>query len=98
MRHATTHHITLLFAVALSGCSSHGDTSAATKPLSQESSSTGVGDSCIPDDESRPDFSGYAENEVNIESESPSCQTGVCLVNHFRGRVSCPDGQPADSL
>src|SRR6185369_7658533 len=31
--------------------------------------------------------------EVNIESKSFQCETRVCLVNHFEGRVSCPYGQ-----
>lgn len=53
----------------------------------------GVGDPCIPEDEYRQDFNGYAVSEVNIESKSFQCETRVCLVNHFRGRVSCPYGQ-----
>ena len=31
--------------------------------------------------------------EENIESRSFQCQTRICLVNHFQGRVSCPLGQ-----
>jgi hypothetical protein len=57
--------------------------------------SGGVGDPCIPEDEYRTDFSGYAETEVNLERRSFQCETRVCLVNHFRGRVSCPYGQDA---
>jgi hypothetical protein len=54
----------------------------------------GVGDPCIPEDEYRKNFSGYAETEVNVESRSFQCETRVCLVANFRGRVSCPYGQP----
>jgi hypothetical protein len=57
--------------------------------------SGGVGDPCIPEDEYRIDFSGYAETEVNLERRSFQCETRVCLVNHFRGRVTCPYGQNA---
>lgn len=53
----------------------------------------GVGDPCIPEDEYRPEFPGYARDEVNVESRSFQCETRVCLVNNFQGRVSCPYGQ-----
>lgn len=53
----------------------------------------GVGDPCIPEDEYQLDFAGYSETEVNVESRSFQCETRVCLVNHFRGRSSCPYGQ-----
>lgn len=55
--------------------------------------SGGVGDPCTPEDEYQPAFSGFAPSEVNVESRSFQCETRVCLVNHFRGRVSCPLGQ-----
>jgi len=54
---------------------------------------TGVGDPCIPEQEYNQEFSGFDDKEVNIESKSFQCQTRVCLVYHFRGRVSCPYGQ-----
>jgi hypothetical protein len=57
-----------------------------------------TGDPCIPQDEFSPKFSGYSETEVNIESQSPSCSTGVCLVANFRGRTGCPYGQRAASV
>jgi len=53
----------------------------------------GVGDPCIPEDEYRQQVPGYAVTEVNVESRSFQCETRVCLVNHFQGRVSCPYGQ-----
>jgi hypothetical protein len=52
----------------------------------------GVGDPCIPEDEYQIDFAGYSEKEVNVESRSFQCETRVCLVNKFRGRVSCKYG------
>jgi len=54
---------------------------------------TGVGDPCTPEQEYDPTFNGFSESEVNVESKSFQCQTRLCLVNHFRGRVSCPYGQ-----
>lgn len=60
-------------------------------------SQTGVGDPCTPEQEYNTDFNGFSEKEVNVESKSFQCQTRLCLVNHFRGRVSCPYGQIADS-
>jgi hypothetical protein len=54
-----------------------------------------MGDPCIPQDEFSPNFNGFRETEVNLEVGSPSCSTGICLTANFRGRVSCPYGQPA---
>lgn len=53
----------------------------------------GIGDPCTPEQEYDPAFNGFDEKEVNVESKSFQCRTRVCLVNHFRGRVSCPYGQ-----
>jgi hypothetical protein len=55
--------------------------------------SGGIGDPCLPEDEYQLYFSGYAVTEVNLESRSFQCETRLCLVNHFQGRVSCPYGQ-----
>jgi hypothetical protein len=55
----------------------------------------GIGDPCTPEQEYNPDFLGFTEGEVNVESKSFQCRTRLCLVNHFRGRVSCPYGQGA---
>jgi len=55
--------------------------------------SGGIGDPCVPEDEYQQYFSGYEATEVNIESKSFQCETRLCLVNHFNGRVSCPYGQ-----
>ena len=63
--------------------------------LSAGCQSGGVGDPCTPEDEYQQFFSGYAFTEVNIESKSFQCETRLCLVNHFQGRVSCPYGQTA---
>jgi hypothetical protein len=57
----------------------------------------GVGDPCIPEDEYQTAFSGYSVEETNVESRSFQCETRVCLVNHFQGRVSCPYGQTQDA-
>lgn len=56
---------------------------------------TGVGDPCTPDVEFTPDFSGFSIKEVSVESKSFQCQTRICLVNHFRGRVSCGEERKA---
>jgi hypothetical protein len=53
----------------------------------------GVGDPCTPEDEYQTEFSGFSVTEVNVESRSFQCETRVCLVNNFQGRVSCPYGQ-----
>jgi hypothetical protein len=60
--------------------------------------STGVGDPCVPEQEYDPSFLGFSEQEVSIESRSFQCLSRLCLVNHFRGRVSCPYGQTAYNM
>lgn len=52
-----------------------------------------VGAPCIAADELSQDFSGFAVREVNVETLSPGCDSGMCLTNNFQGRVSCPYGQ-----
>ncbi|MEO8918591.1 MAG: hypothetical protein ABI488_14280 [Polyangiaceae bacterium] len=56
-----------------------------------------LGDPCLTGDEYFPSFRGFSENEVNLETGGAMCSTGVCLANHFQGRVSCPYGQAAGS-
>jgi hypothetical protein len=58
--------------------------------------SGGVGEPCTPEDEYQADFNGFAVTEVNVESRSFQCETRVCLVANFQGRVSCPYGQTAE--
>ena len=55
--------------------------------------SGGVGDPCIAEDEYQSQFPGYGIAESFVESRSFQCETRVCMVNHFQGRVSCPYGQ-----
>ena len=54
-----------------------------------------VGVACTPGDENSPFFPGFAVTEDVIIQGAPECGTGVCLVNHFQGDVSCPLGQAA---
>jgi hypothetical protein len=56
----------------------------------------GVGDPCVPEDEYSDTFAGFAVTEVSTESRSFQCQSRLCLVNHFQGRVSCPYGQSSE--
>ncbi len=66
--------------------------------FAQGCQSGGVGDPCTPEDEYQNTFSGFSATELNIESRSFQCETRVCLVNHFRGRVSCPLGMGETTL
>jgi hypothetical protein len=53
----------------------------------------GIGDPCIPDpDEYVADLPGFSLGEVNVTSRSYECESRVCLVNNFQGRVTCPYG------
>lgn len=47
----------------------------------------------MPEDEYSPTFAGFAVSEVSTESRSFQCQSRLCLINRFQGRVSCPYGQ-----
>ncbi len=58
----------------------------------------GVGQGCVPGDEYSPSFSGYSVAETTLDFGSAQCLTGVCLVNHFQGRVSCPYGQTMEDV
>jgi hypothetical protein len=57
---------------------------------------TGVGDPCTPEAEYDTSFLGFDEHEVSTESADYQCFSRLCLVNHFRGRASCPYGQDAN--
>lgn len=52
----------------------------------------GLGAPCVPEDEKEASFAGFSEGEINISSRDPQCASGTCLVLHFQGRVTCPDG------
>lgn len=56
-----------------------------------------VGAACVPERENDPTFEGYDETEVTLEVPLGTKSGGpVCLIDHFRGRVSCPYGQTDD--
>jgi hypothetical protein len=57
---------------------------------------THVGDPCTPEQEYDKSFLGFSQTEVSVESKSFQCETRLCLVDHFQGRVSCPYGQGID--
>lgn len=59
---------------------------------------TGVGDPCIPELEYDSTFNAFTLGDVYLESKSFQCQTRLCLVNHFRGRLTCPYGQTSTGL
>jgi hypothetical protein len=54
-----------------------------------------LGARCVPSEELRPDFSSFGSAEISLDYSSSSCSSGICLANHFQGRVSCPYGQDA---
>jgi hypothetical protein len=56
-----------------------------------------VGAACMPNEEQNPAFPGYQISEVMVDGASGDCATNVCLINHFRGRVSCPYGNVSGS-
>jgi hypothetical protein len=81
-----------LLALGTVGCLGVVDPDTETPGVSER---LGIGDPCVPEVEKETHFSSFHENQVTIESKSRSCASGVCLVNHFRGRVGCPYGKSA---
>jgi hypothetical protein len=67
-------------------------------PVPQVAEAAPIGASCVPEDERHVDFAGYSESEANVITGVPGCDSGICLVNHFRGRVTCPYGQTETDL
>ncbi len=57
-----------------------------------------IGQPCAPAVEDSEAFLGFSAAEVSVELPDPNADPGVlvCLVNHFRGRASCPYGQSSD--
>lgn len=57
-----------------------------------------LGTVCVPSLELDPRMGGIGLDVVQVDDASSSCASGVCLVQRFRGRVSCPlgnaDGRP----
>ncbi len=53
-----------------------------------------VGEPCTPAIEGNATFDGFSQQEISIELPSPDADPGVlvCLVDHFRGRTTCPYG------
>lgn len=51
-----------------------------------------LGDFCMPPDEYSTAFSGFDDGETNVATGYAGCESGICLVHHFRGRASCPYG------
>jgi hypothetical protein len=52
-----------------------------------------TGTPCVPDDESHPEFSAFQSGEVVIGEDDECGPREFCIVNHYQGRVSCPEGQ-----
>jgi hypothetical protein len=69
---------------ASTGVDASGDVNVAPTP---------IGAPCIPSLELSPTFAAFDENTVTVDEGNAACGGGVCLVNHFRGRASCPYGQ-----
>lgn len=77
------------------GC--YGQRDAGQQP-SANAKPAALGEPCVPQEEYRTAFSGFSATEVNVETRSPSCTSGICLAHNFEGRVSCPYGQHDGSV
>lgn len=57
-----------------------------------------VGPACRTIDDLDPNFAGFDVGQLNVQIGDASCLTGVCIVDHFQGRVTCPYGQTEDEI
>jgi hypothetical protein len=74
--------------LALAACGSSGETS-----TGDAGTAAAIGAACIPSQDLLPTFLGFDERMVTLDKGNAACGGGVCLVNHYRGRVTCPYGQ-----
>src|SRR5436190_17983965 len=91
-------HVLALFACVACGTSSGAGAADAGVDGSAEAGAEGgvIGVPCVRVDEKDPAFAGSNEQEVVLEDKNPDCPGAICLLNHFRGRATCPYGQAAD--
>lgn len=86
---------------ALAACGGTTTTSAAGDGGTSDAQSGAhvVGAPCRTLQEAEPTFVGFTEQEVSVEDYVKTAPgTDVCLVNHFRGRASCPYGQDTNGV
>jgi hypothetical protein len=55
-----------------------------------------LGAPCVSGLESDPSFAGFFQNEINVQTKDFQCDSKLCLINHFQGRVTCPYGQDSN--
>lgn len=73
-----------------SGSAAGGSNAQAAEPAGAP-----LGAVCMSTEERRASFAGWSMAEISVDDHASQCSTGVCLQNHFQGRVSCPYGQAA---
>jgi hypothetical protein len=64
-------------------------------PLLDAGTPKPLGGPCIPVEEDDPGSGGFDLNQISINGNAVDCQSTVCLIHQFQGRVSCPYGQTA---
>jgi hypothetical protein len=76
------------------GACNIGEVTAATPPPGFAP----LGTECLPSVEKDTDFPGFPLGGTSVEFGNAACGTGICVVNHLQGRVSCPYGQSEEVL
>jgi hypothetical protein len=95
MRKALLSLLLLPVVVSFAACR-QDDVDFQSQPTIEANTTLKIGAPCPPIEEEKPTFQGFGILEESIVSRFPVCGNGgVCLVNHFQGRVSCPFGQDA---
>jgi len=78
----------VLTLAALAACGSSGETA-----TGDAGTAVAIGAACIPSQELSTTFLGFDSRDVVLDEGNVACGSGVCLVNHYQGRVTCPYGQ-----
>jgi hypothetical protein len=82
----------LVIAVSSAGCEPLVREAFSYEPGGSSADAIGLGEVCIPTDEDFASYSGFSVGEISIADRDPQCASGTCLVHHFQGRVTCPEG------
>ncbi len=80
------------------GVGGGGTGSASTGSAGGTEGNDQVGPACRTVDDLDPNFAGFNVGFLTVEIGDPSCVTGVCIVDHFQGRVTCPYGQTEEEI
>ena len=82
-------------ATTADGCTGPGFDASA---FATDAAAATIGTPCLPSLEAQATFLGFSDSEIDLQrSQNAPSGAPVCLIDHFRGLVTCPYGQSADA-